>query len=261
MIRFGSIGFVPLFAALFLSTSASLTFAQAGEAEPKAVRTVSITADNGLFLLPRFDKLREMAPDDPFLDPDPSKMVRKVTIAMWKDRPGTELKLGADGSRYFSLDDGILTYKMLAHPNALRGDIIRVIIEAEPIGKHPVLEVRFGADAQLVPTRSTPVPLGDGWSRHEFTIVRPVAGEPMGVHFDMFEYSAGDVDVRLFEVHELGVRGDVNLDGRIDVHDAGFVLLNYGQSGNLRIEDGDTNLDGTVDMTDVANVIHAMENN
>ncbi len=191
-----------------------------------------------------------MAPNDPFLS----------TIERgWTDLPGSRIKLGAQRLNYSTLDaQDIQTYACLLYPNSLAGDTIRAVVEGKVVGANPVLDVRLGATAQMATTPSVPMALGDGWCRYEFTIVRPVSGQPMGDYLDMFEYSGRDIEVRLFEVHDLGVKGDVNLNSAVNMDDAAIVLGNYAQSGALQIEDGDTNLDGVVDVQDVSNVFEAM---
>lgn len=188
------------------------------------------------------------------------------TIAVgWGDLPGSALKLGAQSSRYFEFgENGYEKYMCLLHPNSLQADIVRVVVEARSVDGFigdPFLQVVFGADGELATTPDLPTALEEDWVRYQFTIVRPQSGVPMGHHLDMFQYSGRGFEVRLFEVHDLGVKGDVDLNGQVDMQDAAIVLGNYAMSGELQVEDGDTNLDGTIDMTDVTNVIDAMDNN
>lgn len=207
-------------------------------------------SSSGLIYKPQFADLSVMAPNDPFLS---------IIDRGWPDLPGSQIKLGAQRRRYVTYDaQNLQTYACLLHPNSLAGDTIRAVEEARVIGTDPVLDVRFGANAQMATTPSVPMALGDDWYRYEFTIVRPVSGQPMGDYLDMFEYSGRDIEVRLFEVHDMGVKGDVNLNGEVNMDDAAMVLGNYAQTGGLRVEDGDTNLDGIVDVQDVINVLNAM---
>lgn len=223
-----------------------------GERDPAMFANIKPSEAGLTYKLP-FADLRTMAPDNPFLD----------TITRgWSDLPGSQLKLGAQRRKYLTMDaQNLQTHACLLHPASLAGDTVRVVIEAKVIGINPMLDVRFGADAQLPTTPSVPNPLGGGWMLYHFTIVRPVAGEAMGSYLDMFEYSGKDVEVRLFEVHDLGQKGDVDMNGQVNMTDAAIVLGNYAQAGTLQIEDGDTNLDGVVDIQDFNTVIEAMNDN
>lgn len=177
----------------------------------------------------------------------------------WTDHPGSKLRLAAREYPERALHpDGSQTYKCMLHPNSLLGDILRVTIEAKAIGTNPLLDIQFGNNAEFATTPYIPIPLGDGWLLHQFLIVRPVTGQAMGSNLDMFDYVGRDIDVRFMEVYEIGTRGDVDLNGQINMQDASIVLSNYAQNGLLQLEDGDTNLDGIIDLTDVINVIDAM---
>ncbi len=206
--------------------------------------------DVGMTYKPQFPLLGELAPDDPAV----------LTLAKgWNDLPGDLLKLGAQRGHYFTLDDhGLQTYSCLLHPNALDRDAVRIVVEARVVCDDPVLDVRFGAEGDLLTARSTPADLGDGWFRYEFTIARAAPGEPLGDHLDMFEYSGKGLEVRFFKARALGVRGDVNLDGVADTRDAAVVLRNYDRSANPRYEDGDANLDGVIDLRDLDIVLGAI---
>ncbi len=178
----------------------------------------------------------------------------------WPDRAGSEIGLGTRQIPPYVFDtDGIETYKCLLHPNSLLGDTIRITLEARVIGNAPILQIDFGVNEEFATIPSVPLPIADGWMSYQFTIVRPVAGEPMGKHLDMFAYSGRDIEVRMFEAHDLGKKGDVNLDNVVDLLDAAIVLENYSLTGDTNIEDGDTNLDGTVDTADVLNILEAIE--
>jgi len=191
-----------------------------------------------------------MASNDPFLG----------TIADgWPDLPGSLLKLGAQRVTYYSYDaQGVQRYACLLHPNSLLGDTIRITLEARVVGPSPLVQVDFGANAEFPTTPSVPVPLGNGWMRYEFTIVRPTPGVAMGAYLDMFDYAGRDIEARLFEVNDLGVKGNVNFDNTVNILDMVTVLNNYSMSGNTNIENGDTNLDGVVNFQDVTNVLNAM---
>ncbi len=147
---------------------------------------------------------------------------------------------------------------MFFRPNLLSGDVIRITLEARAIGPDPILQISFGTDAEFSTVPSAPVNLEEDWMRYQFTLVRSASGVPMGRHLDMFIYSGRDVEVRFFEAHDLGVKGDMNLDCTVDILDAAIVLSNYPLTGNTNFEDGDTNLDGTVDIQDITNVLDAI---
>ncbi len=225
-------------------------FGDAGHIFRTYLASVVMPHSVSMTLKPEFPALNAMQPDDPALD----------TLADgWDDLPGSLLKLGAQRLGYSTIDDHeIQTYACLLHPHSLAGDTIRVVVEARVIDLNPILDVCFGASAQMATTPSVPSPLGDGWSRYEFTIVRPNPGQPMGSYLDMFEYSGRDVQVRLFEVHDMGVKGDVNFDGVVDNRDTAVVLSNYSRSGDMGVEGGDTNLDGIVNLLDLTTVLDAI---
>ncbi len=204
---------------------------------------------SALAYTPIFDILQQLADGDPLLD--------SLTYG-WTDYPGSQIKLGAPVSHNFMDSNNTQTYICFLHPDSLNGDTVRVTLEARVIGADPFLQINFGADEEFATTPSVPIPLEDGWMSYQFTIVRPVSGVAMGKHLDMFAYSGRDIEVRLFEAHDLGVKGDVNLDSAVNILDAAIVLNNYSLNGDISVEDGDTNLDGVVDIQDVANVLDAM---
>lgn len=198
-----------------------------------------------------FLALRTIAEDD----------IETISLATngWVDIAGSGIKLGAQRLQTQSINtNNIQTYWCLLHPNSLLGDTVRITLEARVIGTAPILQIDFGADEEFPTVPSVPMPLEDGWMSYQFTIVRPVAGVALGKHLDMFAYSGRDIEVRMFEAHELGKKGDVNLDGSVNILDAAIVLENYSLTGDTTIEDGDTNLDGTVDTVDVLNILEAI---
>ncbi len=198
---------------------------------------------------PIFDMLQDVADDDPLLD---------FLTYGWTDDPGSKIKLGAPALHSSVNHNNTQTYICFLHPNSLSGDVIRITLEARVIGPDPILQINFGTDTEFPTVPSAPVMLEGDWMSYQFTIVRSDSGVPMGRHLDMFTYSGRDVEVRFFETHDLGVKGDVNLDNTVDILDATVVLSNYALTGDTNFEDGDTNLDGTVDIQDVANVLDAI---
>jgi len=192
--------------------------------------------------------------------PFEDKEAARVSLLGWRDIVGSELKIGTD--RYppvWPNEDGIFEYWCLLHPNSLAGDTLRIEIEARIDGQDPLLQVLFGANADIGMIPTIPMPLEDDWKLFQFTIARPVSGIAMGNHLDMFTYSARDYEVRTFKVIDLGKKGDVNKDAVVNVQDLIVVSENYAQQGSLNIEDGDTNLDGVVNAEDVLNVINGIE--
>lgn len=156
------------------------------------------------------------------------------------------------------LADTHLRYYFAVHPNSLIVERMRVTVEAYPIGTQPLVGVGFGVDGMIQPTPSIPVLINDTVSRYEFTIVRPADGLPLGAYLDMFQLEIRDVIVTRFEVVDLGVKGDLNLDQQVNILDLGVVAQNLNTTGNVGVENGDANLDGVVDSADAIVVIQGM---
>jgi len=135
---------------------------------------------------------------------------------------------------------------------------MRVTVEAYPIGTQPLVGVGFGVDGMIQPTPSVPILIDGTVSRYEFTIVRPADGLPFGTYLDMFQLELRDVIVTRFEVVDLGVKGDLNLDQQVNILDLGIVAQNLNTAGNIGVENGDANLDGVVDGADVTMVIEGI---
>lgn len=175
-------------------------------------------------------------------------------ISYWRAVPGSEIGVATRRPLSPFQPDGSIEHKLVLHPESLDNEVVRVVVEYRVTGQSPLLSVVFGLEDPVVPSPSIPVPLGDGWFLMNLTVVRPEAGEPMGVHLDMLDYETRDVEVRLFEVHSIA-KGDVNFDGIVDEQDLQIVGANMFATGALRIEDGDTDLSGAVDANDALNVL------
>lgn len=146
-------------------------------------------------------------------------------------------------------------YDLALHPNSLVVERLRVNIEAVAYGPNPSVQVAFGASGEFATTPSLPVTIDQNTTLHQFTIVRPAGNDPFGAYLDMFQLDITDVYVTSFEVVDLGVKGDLNLDQQVDSSDFGIVLSNMYNSGNLGVEQGDANLDGVVDANDASIVL------
>lgn len=173
-------------------------------------------------------------------------------IAKWSDIDGalfsiaeTNASPGPD-----ELGGDHVRYNCVLHPNSLTAERIRVTIEAYPIGAQPLISVGFGVDCVIQPTPSVPILINGTVSLYEFTIVRPADGLPLGTYLDMFQLELRDVIVTRFEVSDLGIKGDLNLDQQVDITDLGIVLENMYQTGDLGVEQGDANLNGIIDAAD-----------
>ena len=79
-----------------------------------------------------------------------------------------------------------------------------------------------------------------------------------GSCLDMFTYTVRDVEVRRFQVADIGPLSDLNLDGVTDAADLAVVLTNIGRTGDLEVEDGDANADGSVNSLDTEVVLQGM---
>lgn len=171
----------------------------------------------------------------------------------WEDIPGDEIDWGEISvTWYFQDPDDILTIVGGLHPDSLELERIRVIVEYRETGEAPVLDVTFGVGTMVASNK--PI-IGDpGWKGAVFTVVRPDGG-PLGAFLDEFTYRTRDVEIRRFEIVDLGPIGDLNLDGQSDGHDLAVVGDNYGAAGVLQVEEGDANADGSVDTTDATIVV------
>ncbi|MBL4697429.1 MAG: hypothetical protein JKX70_01205 [Phycisphaerales bacterium] len=146
----------------------------------------------------------------------------------------------------------------MLHPNSLLAERLRLTIEAYAIDDVPYVHAGFGINGAIQPTPSLPISLGNGSVLYEFTIVRPADGLPFGSYLDMFQLELHDVIVTRFEVVDLGVKGDLNLDQQVNILDLGIVVQNLNSTGNVGVENGDANLDGVVDSADATTVIQGM---
>ena len=171
----------------------------------------------------------------------------------WEDIPGDEIDWGTISvAWYFNDPDDILTVVGGLHPDSLELARIRVIVEYRETGENPLLDVTFGGGTTVPNVK--PV-IGDpGWKGAMFTVVRP-DNNPLGTFLDEFTYQTRDVEVRRFQIYDLGAIGDLNLDGQSDGHDFAVVGNNYGATGTLQIEEGDANADGAVDTSDAQIVV------
>jgi len=181
-------------------------------------------------------------------------------IDLWVDKIGalldiadTNLTPGPD-----ELGGDHVRYNCVLHPNSLAAERLRVTVEAYPIGNQPLVSVGFGIGGVIQPTPSVPILINGTESRYEFTIVRPANGLPLGTYLDLFQIELRDVIVTRFEVVDLGVKGDLNLDQQVNGLDLGIVTQNLYTTGALGIGNGDTNLDGVVNGVDVATVLQGM---
>lgn len=179
-------------------------------------------------------------------------------IASWRKAPGPSIDIASGGGESPFQPDGSIRHDFILHPESIEAGVVRITAEYRDTGPNPSISVVFGLNLQ--PVASTPVALGDDWFRIDLTVARPNAGEAMGVHLDTLVYETNDVEVRHFVVYDIGIKGDVNLDGVVDLQDLHIVQMNLFASGDLGIEDGDTDLSGTVDSTDVLNVLQAIGN-
>lgn len=179
-------------------------------------------------------------------------------IHLWRKEPGPAMAIGSGSLQNPFQADGSILHNFLVHPESLAAEVVRITLEYRDTGPNPSISVVFGLNLQ--PSASTPLALDDDWFRINLTVVRPNAGEPMGAHLDTLVYETNDVEVRHFVVYDMGIKGDVNLDGVVDVQDLHIVQMNLFTFGDLGIEDGDTDLSGTVDSTDALNVLQAIGN-
>jgi len=205
-----------------------------------------------LSMIPQLPAIEDM-PDDQ------TDLIMKK-ISGWIGYDGPDIRIAARYSSFSAFPDlsgqeVLAEYRLMLHPESLEADTLRVVIESRPFGDEPEIIIGFGVDGDIAPVVSPPVDLGDGWVRRHYTIARPVPGEPIGKHLDMLTYSARHVEVRGFRVLDMGKKGDVNADGRVDGADLGVVLNHYSRSGGVDLEEGDTNGDGEVDAADVSNVV------
>ncbi len=92
------------------------------------------------------------------------------------------------------------------------------------------------------------------------TAVRPVLSQAFGPVVDMFEYENRDIEVRVFKIVDIGKKGDLNMNGVVEIGDLNVVASNMGESGALQPEDGDANADGVVDSLDAEIVIDEILN-
>ena len=189
---------------------------------------------------------------------DPLEEIVPFINTIWHAIPGPEIGVATRNAGSPFKPNGIIRHEFVLHPESLDAEMIRILIEYRVTGQNPLLFAAFGLDDPIMPFPSLPVPLGDGWFARDLTVVRPQNGEPMGVHLDMLDYETRDIEVRRFEVQDLGIKGDVNLDGQVDALDLQIVLNNMFMTGQLTIEDGDTDLSGSIDATDVVNIIQAI---
>lgn len=205
-----------------------------------------------LSMIPQLPAIEDM-PDDQ------TDLIMKK-ISGWIGYDGPDIRIAARYSSFSTFPDlsgqeVLAEYRLMLHPESLGAETLRVVVESRAFGDEPEVRIGFGVDGDIAPVVSPPVDLGDGWVRRHYTIARPVPGEPIGKHLDMLTYSARHVEVRGFRVLDMGKKGDVNADGRVDGADLGVVLNHYSRSGGVDLEEGDTNLDGEVDAADVSNVV------
>lgn len=203
--------------------------------------------------MPAFDLIGTIA--------GPLAPVHQSMLDSWRVGAGPEIRLGArnlDFDQAWTDPDRIDRHELVLHPVSLESNTLRATIEYRAYGSDPWVSITFGELGDVDPVASTPIPLGGGWVRQQFTVVRPIDGEPIGKQLDMLIYETHHVEARSFAVIG-GTKGDVNMDQAIDYQDLSIVAGNYAQSGDLDIEDGDTNLDGTVDNQDVINVLSHLD--
>jgi hypothetical protein len=181
-------------------------------------------------------------------------------IDFWQIEAGSRIGLGSWSLGSPFLADGTIRHHLVLHPESLSTDRVRVRVEYRSTGPNPLLSVLFDVDGSVVPAPSIPVALGDGWFLRTFTVVREAVGEPLGNLLDMMIYDSNDIEVRDFDVSDIGAKGDVNLDGGVNILDVQVVLDNMFSDGALNIEDGDTDLNGVVDAADLMTVIDDINN-
>ena len=173
-------------------------------------------------------------------------------VIVWDDIPGADFDIAdideQPGPVTLDVDD--FQYNLALHPNSLAAERLRVSIDAVPYDQNPAVHVNFGANGEFPTTPSVPVPIDATTTRYEFTIIRPNNGEPLGSYLDLFQLEIKDVYVTRFEVTDLGVKGDLNMDQSVNGADLNIVVNNMYSTGSLGVEQGDANLDGVVDSTD-----------
>ena len=181
-------------------------------------------------------------------------------INQWLDIDGALLSIAETNASPGpdELGDEHFRYNCVLHPNSLHAERLRVTVEAYPVGSQPIVGVRFGVGGAILPTPSIPIALDGIITRYEYTVVRPADGLPLGTYLDMFQLEMRDVIVTRFEVVDLGVKGDLNLDQQVDTLDFGIVTQNISSVGNIGVENGDANLDGVVDTADAITVLEGM---
>lgn len=183
-------------------------------------------------------------------------------IDTWKGEPGPSIGIGVrtPNSTNPLQTDGTVRFDLVLAPESLDAERIRVAVEYLVDGASPSVQVGFGADGSIAAAPSLPIVLADGWTRREFTVVRPATGGPLGHRLDLFRYESRDLNVRLLQAADLGARGDVNLDNVVNVQDLNIVAANMFAAGALGVEDGDTDLNGVVDAADLMTVIDDINN-
>lgn len=155
------------------------------------------------------------------------------------------------------MNDGFLTIEGMLHPDSRTAERLRIIIEFKHDGPDPFIEIQLHDGPSRTNADSKPFPNEPGWRLLELTAIRN-GNDPFGVCLDMFTYTVRDVEVRRFQISDIGPLGDLNLDGVVDELDLQITVVNSGLSGDLEVEDGDANADGTVNAADAAIVIQGM---
>ena len=151
-------------------------------------------------------------------------------------------------------NDGLTVLRGVLHPASLDASRLIFVIEYRVTGTDPFIElsldngpVRTDADSRAIP--------GDAdWRRLILVANRDEDGDAFGDCQDMLTYRVRDVEVRLFQVANYGLVGDLNFDGGVNSTDLQIVLSNFGATGTSEVQQGDANVDGDVDYED-ANIV------
>ncbi|MCC5823015.1 MAG: hypothetical protein LAT64_07305 [Phycisphaerales bacterium] len=155
------------------------------------------------------------------------------------------------------INDGFITIEGMLHPDSRTAERLRIIIEFKHDGPDPFIEIEWHNGPSRTHTDSKPIQDEPGWHMMMLTGIRD-GDNPFGACLDMFTYTVRDVEVRRFQIADIGPIGDLNLDGVVDELDLQIVLANMALSGDLEVEDGDANGDGVVDANDLNAVIQSM---
>lgn len=154
-------------------------------------------------------------------------------------------------------NDGLTVIRGVLHPDTLTAERVRITIEYKATGPDPFVEIELDNGPSRTNADSKAIQGEVDWRIIVLTGLRD-GDDAFGECLDMFTYSVRDVEVRRFQVEDIGQLGDVNLDGLVNQADLQVVTQNSGVTGDLEVEDGDANADGVVNTTDANIVVQDM---